>query len=286
MTSAFDFRQDEFAIKDLQNALILAQMSDLAYKDEGVVESELLKIWSAKSARFIESGETQCFLASFSDGLILSFRGTDADALRDWLTDMDTAKVPGPWGRVHRGFSEALDEVWGEVIDTLKEFQSDTLQPLWVTGHSLGGAVAVLASARLHAGGRRVKGLYTFGQPRVGNAAFAEAFGDRVVNMVRFVNNEDIVPRVPWFDYEHAGDKCYFDRNKKALLNPDSATTWIDYLDEVNFRSLDVDNRFLNQHPNCIGDHSLDRYIACIKYNMPSVASVKPYGDFLNYVNR
>src|SRR5262249_24342235 len=107
----------------------------------------------------------------------------------------------GPDG-MHRGFRRALDQVWDDLETHLDELRS---RPLWLTGHSLGGALATLAAARL-ATTRGGKGLYTFGCPRVGNATFTTTVPHP---WHRFVNSNDVVARLPppglFAGYQHGG---------------------------------------------------------------------------------
>lgn len=86
-------------------------------------------------------------------------------------------------------------------------------RPFFVTGHSLGGALATLASYRLMKMGVNVRGLYTYGSPRVGNQAFTHDFRMLAFNkglkakaspqksgeggLNRFVHRLDLVARVP-----------------------------------------------------------------------------------------
>jgi hypothetical protein len=91
-----------------------------------------------------------------------------------------------PRAVVHRGFVEALGRVWEDMAPHLKGLR----EPLYMTGHSMGGALAQLA-AWYH----RPQAVYSFGAPRVGDAGF----GDRMaaVSIYRLVNNRDIVPELP-----------------------------------------------------------------------------------------
>ena len=76
----------------------------------------------------------------------------------------------------------------------------DNQQTLWFTGHSLGGALAMLAAARLHFEEPRLTadGVYTFGQPRTCDRALAKEFNTAFTDrMYRFVNNNDIVAQLP-----------------------------------------------------------------------------------------
>lgn len=125
------------------------------------------------------------------DALIVAFRGTD-DA-EDWLANVTFTFVATDWGVVHKGFSEALDSLWPS-LSVVIERASARKQPIWLTGHSLGGALAVLAAARLRQQGKEVAGVVTFGQPPAGYETFAESFAHRFgATALRFVNHVDAV---------------------------------------------------------------------------------------------
>lgn len=138
---------------------------------------------------------------------VLVFRGTTS--MTDWktnlqgsLTEPDILKrqlgeVKAHRGsayrdgkaRLHRGFLRAFETVEEILEPMLKEVED---LPLYITGHSLGGAVAVVATWKNSA--YRNAACYTFGSPRVGNGAFAERFKTPIY---RIVNGPDPVPFVP-----------------------------------------------------------------------------------------
>jgi hypothetical protein len=160
--------------------------------------------------QFFNQAETQAFLASSPTQLLLVFRGTEPDNLRDWYTDAEALLVRSSAspGHVHQGFHRALDAVWHPIQTALAAAQAAApSRPLLVTGHSLGGALAVLAASRLT---YPDFDLITFGQPRCGDKDFANAcqarFGARYT---RLVNDKDIVPRVAPFTggYRHFGNE-------------------------------------------------------------------------------
>jgi triacylglycerol lipase len=104
-------------------------------------------------------------------------------------------------GRAHAGFLSAFGEI-RERFDALVSSRQPR-QRLWLTGHSLGGALATLAAA--HVGPAAVQGLYTYGAPRVGDAAFAAALCDQPC--FRVVHRNDWISAVPpeLLGYRHAG---------------------------------------------------------------------------------
>jgi hypothetical protein len=104
-------------------------------------------------------------------------------------------------GKVHSGFLSAFAEV-SDWLDDVACARAPG-QALWLTGHSLGGALATLAAA--HLGRDEVQGLYTYGSPRVGDAAFTSVL-PRSAHL-RFVHRQDWVATVPpaLLGYVHAG---------------------------------------------------------------------------------
>jgi pimeloyl-ACP methyl ester carboxylesterase len=141
---------------------------------------------------------------------IIAFRGTDE--LADWRTNLNLGFRRTPWGRVHRGFQDAAERFWPEVAQHASD-AAGARRALWLTGHSLGGAIALLVAARLSvADTGSVHGLCTFGQPAVGGGSFCrhcdECLSDRYI---RCVNHTDVVAGAPSLFREHGGSLWYFD---------------------------------------------------------------------------
>jgi len=204
------------------NALWLGKAAGLAYEMEPAVQGQIGR-WDM-TGTFVNAvdppkGDTQAFVAADAAKLVVSFRGTK-DVL-DFLTDAsflhDSYAPPGGVrGKVHVGFKKALDVGWPAVRAAITKHR-DRDQPVWVTGHSLGAALATLAVARLANEGVAVAGLYTFGSPTVGDPEFAESFDKATKGRVfRYVNDLDIVTRCPpegvplLPSYKHVGTRKFF----------------------------------------------------------------------------
>lgn len=213
MTS-FDFNSsaDKF---DLLNAIRLAELSKLVYGPLDQAGTYLQNELGFKYYKAFDVGDTQAFLVSNEAMVILAFRGTST--LTDWGTDAKFKFAQLENKKVHFGFSQALDYVWPDLLDAVCSTKGPD-QSFWVTGHSLGGALATLAVDRLTDAGVAVDGLYTYGQPRVGDRDFAKLFDVKMPRSAfRFVNDEDVVTRVPPPPgYKHIGKMCFFD-NKGVL---------------------------------------------------------------------
>ncbi len=104
----------------------------------------------------------------------------------------------GVGARFHSGFLDALNEIWGSLFPALESWQPSPGRRLWVTGHSLGGAIAQLAAWRLERNFIQVHQVYTFGAPMVGNAAASAAFQRQFPGRIfRFIDTRDLVPKLP-----------------------------------------------------------------------------------------
>ncbi len=244
---------------DRVNALGLGRAAKLAYEDEAPVK-EKTQAWGFPDMRFFDKGDTQAFLIANATTLILAFRGTEPMKAKDWKADAKFRQVDAYGGEVHRGFKKALDQVVGDVEREIGALRTQG-QALWVTGHSLGAALAILCVAYLKQRAVPVQGIYTFGAPRVGDKKFAQGFNaDFAARTFRFVNNNDVVTRMPprALDYSHVGTVKYFDAD--GHLQND-LSYWKRFLDRFEGR---VDD-FLKPGTDGINDHSMDRYLACLE---------------------
>ena len=143
--------------------------------------------------------------------ILIAFRGTDR--LNDWLTNLNIFYKRSPFGFVHCGFMKAVASFWPDLMQHILEIRNND-QLIWFTGHSLGGALAVLASIKVYfENGLQIAGSYTFGQPRVGTVSFCLNFDKQCpYRLYRFVNHTDAVSDAPMITLlEHVGAVRYFD---------------------------------------------------------------------------
>ena len=213
----------------LINAWWLAEASTLVYSDAAYAWQRLRQA-GFDQVQFIEHYGTYCFIAANTRFAILAFRGSEIwrreahlDAkqrLADLKTNIDIRLSDWPrGGRVHSGFKTALEEVWSVLQPEIARLQKHDVK-IWLTGHSLGAALATLAADRLP----NVQGLYTFGSPRVGDKGFQAHFR---VPAYRVVNGDDIVPTVPGENpFLHVGELIHIGSadSAKGVSNPTEAT--------------------------------------------------------------
>ena len=188
-----------------QTSLSLALASDLAYQSFTVMQATT-KAWGLSTFQRLDHADTQGFVAIAPDVTLIAFRGTQEPG--DFLDDIDVLPTSRPYGRVHSGFLGAYNAIAGDLLATLRGLPA-TPTKIWLTGHSLGGAVASVAAAEL-AQIVTFAGIQTFGQPLLADSAmhdfFEQTYGGR---FTRFVNNQDVVPRIPP-GYQPVGHMVHF----------------------------------------------------------------------------
>ncbi|MCT9010304.1 lipase family protein [Streptomyces sp. NPDC054766] len=191
-----------------ERAYWLARACDLAYKERPVIEAQATT-WGFSRVRHHETAftppfplqDTQAYTMAGPRMVVTAFRGTEPAQIKDWLTDASTPSAPGPAGigYVHYGFAEALASILPTVHTAIEELRTDG-QRVYFTGHSLGGALAMLAAAHMSLEDPQLAadGVYTYGQPRTCDRLLAAAYNKGLKDRVfRFVNNNDIVPTLP-----------------------------------------------------------------------------------------
>ena len=247
-------------------ALIMANMAKLAYikfeeSELGLEELDysLRSGWMNLIATFNKNG-TQAFLAKNDEFSVLAFRGTETDKWEDIRTDLRFIKEKTIDGKVHVGFLEAFNDVKGEIFDTMRENMGKDV-PLYITGHSLGAALATVATGELDKEfDNWIAACYTFGSPRVGDGKFEKSIK---TPFYRIVNTTDIVSLVPFFlgTFVHVGDERYLSRKRVDGVNvlfrgvPMLRRT-IESLIETLIASFR-----LNPFTPWIGAHAIDEYI-------------------------
>ena len=208
------------------------------------------------------AGDVQTFLAvNPEEFAVLAFRGTANWC--DWKIDLNAGRIPMPGFeavRIHRGFWAAFEDSAKDIQEAVDKYVPSGLG-LYITGHSLGGALAQIASAVLERD--NLAACYTFGSPRVATAEF-----DVRVKCphYRIVNHWDLVPGVPlpmlWWGYRHTGDPRLLTgaRPEEALRHDNNVAVrlLIDLLSAL---------RWLATHDfSAVDDHMIWSYRDLLKY--------------------
>jgi len=240
-----------------RTAWVMASMAQLVYEhfEDGGNTRELL-LTKLNGGGFNLLGEfnapetdTQAFLVANKDYAVLAFRGTEVSKKTDIKTDAEAMKVSTIEGKVHKGFIDAYKSVEDQVLAGIKKIGS---LPLYITGHSLGAALATVATQHLerdHILRDQIAACYTFGSPRVGNREFDRDFKSAIY---RVVNTTDIVTVVPLLamGYVHVGDVRFLEHDMGDIRRGIPITQRVFFFIMTIFRLFGP----------LVGDHAIDLY--------------------------
>lgn len=127
------------------------------------------------------------------DADVIAFRGTVPSNVEDWLRDFDAAPVyDNALGFVHQGFLDGASSIHQALLAGIG------VKPVVLTGHSLGGALAIVTAALMRAAGKPPVALVTFGAPRVWRARLPSLLAKPLVPTRQYRRCGDPVPNVPW----------------------------------------------------------------------------------------
>jgi triacylglycerol lipase len=194
-------------------ARALIWLSQLAYETNAPSKIDNIgRLWSLDSIRIftqpaksvLPMSDTRGVIATRNGALIIAFAGTDPLVLADWVADFRFAPSAA---HLHEGFQNAADAVWGEIGAAMRDAAASG-RPVFLAGHSLGAALAVVAAERALREAKIARAeVYTYGLPRVGEQAFVDAYRPLDGTTYRFVHGNDLVPTVPpeQFGYRHVG---------------------------------------------------------------------------------
>lgn len=160
------------------------------------------------------------FVLSSKQHNIIVFRGTQRTM--EWVLNINAvyatkkSKIFSQYGAVHPGFSTIYSKISAQIIEAAKKL--DPSVPCYISGHSLGAAIATLAAIDIAAHIPELKKqlqLYTYASPRVGDPAFAREHNRLVPNSYRVVNLADAITLVPFTvlfktEYVHVGEEWSF----------------------------------------------------------------------------
>jgi len=207
-----------------ERACNLAYLSSLAYNSKSNINYNLTEY----ALTHVSSPETdtQGYIAVDDKDLFIVFRGSTN--LDDWLTNLDTDFVMcGAKLNLeqHEGFYTAYKSVKEQISSVVKD---NLDKNIYITGHSLGGALANLCAVDLHLNeGIVIEGMYSFGSPRVYSERSAAYINQLMRPLLhRVVNNNDVVAHVPpeFADYSHNGILTYIEESGE--LHTDENLSW------------------------------------------------------------
>jgi triacylglycerol lipase len=183
-----------------EQLLTFAKIAETTYANPKDSKSKF-KALGYTIVEFFDIDGAQAYLLKGTDAHVLSFRGTEVTEKSDVLADLKAGKnLEACGGKVHVGFKGEINKLWPAISVFLTNIDT-----LYVTGHSLGAAMATIAASRMQT---KVTALVTFGSPRAGNQEFVNSL---TVTHYRVQNNCDDVTKVPFklMGFAHHGTHKY-----------------------------------------------------------------------------
>jgi len=181
------------------------------------------------------------FIVKKGNNLYVVFRGTSNMA--EWVSDVEASQasfIPG-WGKIHVGFRDIFNSCKDNILSSVQASLKDDITDIYITGHSLGGAVASICLPYLKSNLKAnvIFHLFTFSSPRAGDKDFANGYiADPAIEKWRVFNTEDIVPTVPCAvsplpfsgQYEHVGSPIAYSVQTGSLTDNHSLDRYTDLL--------------------------------------------------------
>ncbi len=255
----------------------------------GLPGSGCVRVSAAVDAMFVFS---TAYLLQSRCGrvVVLCYRGTEPTNLAQWLGDADTAvemmRLDAASVGMHAGFARNMRTTrWavtreltlalnGRSLGDPAEAVAHPMEALFVTGHSLGGAMAALfalsvaGSHELAQLDERLRAVYTFGQPMAladPLPGLAHVVGER---LFRHVMARDIIPALPprrWGSFAHFGHELHFAEGRwERVMVP---TAQVDSMREIprSLVALIAPAKHRAASRFSIAEHGPHHYIAALR---------------------
>ncbi len=228
-----------------------ALIARLVYKDLDKEVKKEFKALGYTTVKFFDIEGAQAYILANKDRITVAFRGTEPKEKSDIFADLEATHTNG----FHTGFLEEYEKLQLSVHEEVAKLQGRKQRPVYVTGHSLGAAIASIFCFHYP----EAVALYTYGCPR--NASWKKAKELKVPHY-RVVNNNDIVPKVPpaFFNFAHHGQLRYIN----YYGNIRELTTWQRIKDSWRGRRRAWQK---GQVFDGVYDHLMDAYCECLEDN-------------------
>jgi hypothetical protein len=289
--------------RDATVAHVLATLAGYAYADTETVATMMARVgFEAEACVRISQVVDAMFICSTAYLLqsrcgrvvILCYRGTEPTNLASWLGDTDigsqssllSPRNGSPAVRVHAGFHLNVRATWWSVVEELKaalgarsllepgRSVEHPLEALYVAGHSLGGAMAVLFALtiagddELRPIGSRLRAVYTYGQPMAVCEPLPVWTGEVAGRLVRHVIARDPVPALPpakWGPFAHLGQEFRLEEEGwRRAESPVAQLAGARDIARFMVAALAPERR-RGSYPYSLGEHGPQHYLAALR---------------------
>ncbi len=263
---------------DFTRLIAFADLASVAYQSEAEIADLLQhKKFSLTRYRILPESQVSYFMGTndLSKTQLIAVRGTSN--VENAIVDIALKLKPDPHTglQLHAGFAYTAQQVYADIQPLLKKDYT-----LHTTGHSLGGAVALILAKYLDSDVYRVGQVITFGQPKVTNLAGAKSFEH--LNIMRVVTPLDLVPLVPPFDPLDINNlDIYWHSGQEVLLLPGSKYALLEGMNSM-LRTTKFTQQRLSE--DNLEHHRMALYLELLKRKKYSNQQV-PYKHSFNLFN-
>ena len=248
-----------------EQAALFARCSEAAYLDE--VEGKAKFKEMGFDATFIDVNGSQAYWLKDHDDLVIVCRGTQPTEFADIASDLNAIPVPSSTGigKLHLGFKSSVDNIWPSLHELAKDYGKT--RTVWCTGHSLGAAMATIVAYRLQRNDDcpSPQALFTYGSPRCGDKEYIKGMEATGLLAFRFVNNADIVARVPLWPFHHLAGSMYINHygNLRTLTFRQSCKdVWRGFIEGIKKKDIN----FFSNHSITKYAERLERWASGVEY--------------------
>ena len=253
---------------DQGNAYWMARLASCIYQSQAGSdqpdEAGILNDLRAEDSQFVSvhgvsQNSAQAAVVEHETYLALVFRGTDEGA--DWIDNLNAFPDQALFGAFHRGFLHSVLDIWDPLFEQYSVLNRQEPRGLFITGHSLGGAMATVASSILIHQDEAFTSTYTFGQPRTVTRDTSRVYNVEAKGKTfRFQNNNDIVTRAPArvMGYSHVGTSLYITQQGRIHQDPGR---WLQFLD----RTIGAMESLKEKGLDAVEDHGMNHYLDAVR---------------------
>lgn len=254
-----------------------ARFAGAAYQDKSSMQDICVKYgYTLNQVKTIAGVEVFYFMATNpkTKTIMISVRGTSN--IENALVDVDLKLVPDQYTgiKLHNGFSQSAQAIFKEIQPTLNRHYT-----IITTGHSLGGAIALILAMYLDTDGFNVGPIITFGQPKVTNVQGAYKF--RHLDLTRVVTPTDLVPLVPPIDPLDINNlDIYWHLGRETILFPGKYYSFLEGLASM-LRGISFFTKQLSEEN--LQAHQMTKYLGMVSEKILDNRMI-PYDDREKYL--
>ena len=245
----------------IEKALQCSELVYFSYLDQTEETKQRILDLGYTDVKFFDKDGAEAVVAHNGTEIFVAYRGTELSDFHDMVYNFSIWPRYGEkQGKVHTGFAVATSMLWKDIsyyLDAQVMSHKGMDKNVYFTGHSQGGAMAIISAAR----SKYVAHVYTMGSPRMCNREYAKNIKSRVY---RFTYENDLIPRIipPGF-YWHIGTEYRLTGSKiieiKSVRQAVRLWWWILLKKAVKLRLID----------SFLSDHNRRQYALAIRYNQP-----------------